>query len=854
RGGGRDAAASTPAEAAWLRDRAIEGLLCVPIPGRSGLLGVVTLGAASGARPLDTQDIDLARELARRMGVAIENARLVADLEASRHETEERARELADLKSLTDVALSPLPLPQLLSGIVERARTLMRADTCAVLLVEGDELVVRAASGIPEEVGFRIPWGAGFAGRIAAEQRPSEIEEAKVAEAFHPRLRAAGVRSLFGVPLVAGGKVVGVLAVGSKSERRFREHERELLQTAALRVAVSIDRERLLEAERQARGRAEEYAQRLQESEDLFRLLADHTSDLLLLLDPQGLVFYASPSALRVLGYEADQLLGHDLFAYVHEDDLPASRKAFERATTGETVEFTARIRTADGQHRWIENRGRRIHRRGGPVFVTTLRDVSERVRAQEEAARRAAQQAAVARLGSAALGGEALESLFDRAVRFLADHLGVEYAKVLELRPDRSGVLLRAGVGWRSGLVGHAIVPVGRDSQAGYTLLSDAPVVVEDLRTEPRFRGPALLREHGVVSGLSCVIRGASGDPWGVLGAHTKERRSFTRDDVSFLQSVANVLAQAIERGRAERELRASEARYRTLVDHAQDFGLLTLSPEGLVRSWSSGAQRLFGWEAAEILDRPAAILFGRAAREAGLPAAELEAALREGRFAGEVALVRKDGSRFLANCTIRPVRENGAVTGFVKVVQDLTEARRAQRALSESEERYRRVVESARDFAILAIDARGTITSWNTGAQRVFGYAPEEILGRPSDVLFPPEARARGAAQDELARARAHGEASDDTWMLRKDGTRFWATGVTSLVRAADASASGYVKICRDRSEHHNWDAERERLLGEAAATRERLDAALADLARLSQAAEAGRTPEHDPRHPPR
>ena len=168
----------------------------------------------------------------------------------------------------------------------------------------------------------------------------------------------------------------------------------------------------------------------------------------------------------------------------------------------------------------------------------------------------RARQQAAVAELGRRALEGNDLQALMEEATVSVAGVLDVEYAKVLELLPGGEELLLRTGVGWGEGLVGRATVGAGSDSQAGYTLLSDEPIVVNDLRSEARFNGPPLLREHGVVSGMSAVIRGRS-RPFGVLGAHKKEHRAFTDDDVNFLRAVANVLAAAIERERAEQAMR---------------------------------------------------------------------------------------------------------------------------------------------------------------------------------------------------------------------------------------------------------------------------------------------------------
>jgi GAF domain-containing protein len=113
----------------------------------------------------------------------------------------------------------------------------------------------------------------------------------------------------------------------------------------------------------------------------------------------------------------------------------------------------------------------------------------------------------------------------------------------------------MRSGSGWKPGYIGHATVGLGTDSQAGYTLLSGEPVVVEDLQTEKRFAGTALLHEHEVVSGASVVVSTTEG-PYGVLAAYTRHRRSFTADEVNFLQAVANVLGSVIDRHRDEVQL----------------------------------------------------------------------------------------------------------------------------------------------------------------------------------------------------------------------------------------------------------------------------------------------------------
>ena len=203
--------------------------------------------------------------------------------------------------------------------------------------------------------------------------------------------------------------------------------------------------------------------------------------------------------------------------------------------------EIAGRQRVED-DHRQSLERAERARR----AMLGVLEDQK---RAEEESATRARQQAVIAELGQLALTGAEFPVLLDRAAGRVAQVLDVELCKVLELAPDRSALLLRAGVGWQEGLAGCATVGIGPDSQAGFTLESREPVIVEDLRTERRFHGSGLLGDHHVVSGVSTII-GDFERPYGVLGAHTRRRRTFTVHDVHFLQGVAHVLAGAVQRG----------------------------------------------------------------------------------------------------------------------------------------------------------------------------------------------------------------------------------------------------------------------------------------------------------------
>jgi DNA-binding NarL/FixJ family response regulator len=150
-----------------------------------------------------------------------------------------------------------------------------------------------------------------------------------------------------------------------------------------------------------------------------------------------------------------------------------------------------------------------------GPVrqLRGVMMDITAHKQVEEELKSRARQQAAVAEFGQRALANPPLAELFDEVVALVANTLDVEYCSVLQLLPDGKALRLQAGIGWKPGLVGHALVDAGTDSQAGYTLLAGEPVIVEDLHTEPRFRGTQLLHDHGVVSGLDVIIY-SSGKP----------------------------------------------------------------------------------------------------------------------------------------------------------------------------------------------------------------------------------------------------------------------------------------------------------------------------------------------------
>ena len=228
---------------------------------------------------------------------------------AVRREGIEARIPLAALQRVTEAALAHLGLDDLLAALLERVAEVLHSDTAAFLLVEDDDaqmLHARAAKGIEEEVeqGVRIPVGRGFAGRVAAERRPIVIPDIEDADILNPILREKGIRSLLGVPLLVGGRVIGVLHVGTLTPRDFTAEDRDLLQVAADRAALAIDHARLFERERRAREESEdavrvvEAVQRVTDA----ALAYLSTEDLLgALLDRMREILHADTAAILML-------------------------------------------------------------------------------------------------------------------------------------------------------------------------------------------------------------------------------------------------------------------------------------------------------------------------------------------------------------------------------------------------------------------------------------------------------------------------------------------------------------------------------------------------------------------------
>jgi len=271
----------------------------------------------------------------------------------------------------------------------------------------------------------------------------------------------------------------------------------------------------------------------------------------------------------------------------------------------------------------------------------------------------------------------------------------------------------------------------------------------------------------------------------------------------------------------RAEPGLRENEDHFRQLVAGVRDYAVFLLDPQGTVLTWNCGAERIKGYRPEDIIGRHFSRFYPREAVASGWPAHELKVAESTGRFEDEGWRVRKDGSRFWANVVITALRgENGELRGFLKITRDLTDRKQAEEKLRHSEERFRLMVESVRDYAIFMLDPQGRVATWNAGAERLKGYTADEIIGEHFSRFYPAETIARGWPDEELRRAIADGRIEDEGWRMRKDGSRFWANVVITALYDENGALRGFAKVTRDLTERRAAEENARRLIQEEAA----------------------------------
>ena len=411
-------------------------------------------------------------------------------------------------------------------------------------------------------------------------------------------------------------------------------------------------------------------------------------------------------------------------------------------------------------------------------------RQLLRRQQVETELRTRARQQEAIAHLSQQALGPSELDALLEEAVSLVARTLNVQYGEILELLPNEATFLLRNGIGWRPHLIKRATIGAGSQTQAGYTLGRGEPVIVTDLRVETRFRGASLFHNTGLVSGATVIIGGKE-RPFGVLGVHSTEERTFSPDDINFLQAIANIIAAAIKRLETETEL---DQFFNLSVDLFCIAG-----SDGYFKRLNPQFQALLGYGEAELLSRP--LLEFVHPEDRARTISELESLTRgipcrdfENRYRC------KDGSYRWLSWTSTSF-ERGLLYA---VARDITQDKEFERQLQTSQQRYATLAEVS-PVGIFHTDTRGECLYVNQGWCEIAGLSPREALGNGWSRAVHPEDR-EWVSQQWYRAAQQQKQFRCEYRFRRPDGTIAWVYGRAAAERSATGEIVGYVGTITD------------------------------------------------------
>ncbi|MGH7913995.1 MAG: PAS domain S-box protein [Candidatus Binataceae bacterium] len=343
-------------------------------------------------------------------------------------------------------------------------------------------------------------------------------------------------------------------------------------------------------------------------------------------------------------------------------------------------------------------------------------------------------QQSVIASLSQQALVGSDLQQLFDEATRLVHQTLRIDYATVMELRPDRETLIGRAGAGWEAGVVRTIVAEAGARSHAGYAMLVNAPVIVTDFRSERRLHG-SIAERWALRSGVTVVIHGRD-RPFGVLAAHDTQPREYGHDEVNFLQSIANILGLAVGQNQTEREVRASEHYFRSLIEESSDL-ITVFDFDGTIRFESPSIEKIAGFKAEELVGKN--VLDFCDPNDRNMLSAELRRVAEGGHDEGvvRIRLRHKDGTWRVIERKCRLTVDRKGAPCIVANSRDVTARERMLDDLSESERRFRGIFDSSRDAIVITTPDDGRTVDVNSAFSRIYGHSRDQASGKNAQEL---------------------------------------------------------------------------------------------------------------------
>jgi PAS domain S-box-containing protein len=555
--------------------------------------------------------------------------------------------------------------------------------------------------------------------------------------------------------------------------------------------------------------------------EERLAVTYEHVGAGIVEVDEAGRMLRVNQKVCELMGHEAADLLGRCIFDETSPQDVAQDLAQFRRQVAGEIDRYTIEKRLArkGGSYFWAEVTSSSV-RDGAGNFLYAVRvqhDISARKQAEQALARRSEEQAALFRFSERLQYATSLPDVYDAGLDAILAALACKCASILLF--DDSDVMRFVGWrglsdGYRKAVEGHS--PWDRDER------NPRPVYFEDIGVSALSVAlkETIAREHiAAVAFIPILIDGRLA---GKFMAYYDRPHHFVEPEIDVALTLARQLGFGIARQRAEQARRAAEDRAQLLVFivESSDDAIIGKDLDGIIRTWNSGAARLFGYTAGEVIGKPVTILFppGHEDEEPGILAR-----LRRGERIHHYETVRrrKDGSLLDISLTVSPVCDGtGRIVGASKIARDITDRKEAERKLRESEQRLTELF-AAIPAAIYTTDAQGKITYFNQAAVEFSGRTP--ALGSDewcvSWKLFMPDGTPLPHDQCPMAVALREGHAvrGAEAVAERPDGTRVPFIPFPTPLRDSSGKVNGAINMLVDISERRQAETQQRLLLDE-------------------------------------
>lgn len=400
------------------------------------------------------------------------------------------------------------------------------------------------------------------------------------------------------------------------------------------------------------------------------------------------------------------------------------------------------------------------------------------------------------------------IDDFIEKIIPELVTSLKVDYIQILELLPNQCVLFLKAGYGWKSGLVGAATVSASVNNLFGYTLAQPEPVIFRDLPIETRFRGGPLLDNHYIISGITVTIS-KDAHKYGLLGVYSQENRNFNQEEIDYLLSISHLLTFVFNNQQQQENL----ALFKRAVDASSNGITITdaLELENPIIYVNKSFTEITGYPSEEVIGKNCRFLQQGDNQQPELTAIR-KAIIEEKECHQILRNYRKDGTLFWNELSIIPIRDrHGCLTHFLGIQNDITSKKMATEKLQASESRFRAIFEQAA-VGIAQISLDGTFLRVNEKASQIWGYTPTELLNiNFKHITHPDDLEISEHLYQQLLNNQLPTFTQEKRY-LHQDGSIVWGQVTVSLVKEAQEQDSYFIAVIIDITQRKQLETELE------------------------------------------